>query len=74
MKKKKLFQIEEKLKVLQALSCEESGRLRGGVDPLPPLPTPTPKLTLPPLTFPPTLPVGVTVSPGGITGTVTLKF
>jgi len=74
MKKKNLFKIEEKLKVLQSLTNEEAGRLLGGeaVDPPPsPTPTPVPVVTFsysPPPQFPP-----VTYTPPSGVG-VTIKF
>lgn len=81
MKKKKLFEINEKLKILQSLTNEEIDRLRGGDDsdpsiPLPPTPTPTlpPQVTMA-YTPPPTTPnYHITGGPGGVTGGVTVKF
>ena len=74
MKKKNLFKIEEKLKVLQSLTNEESGRLLGGVaDPPPPsTPTPAPVVTFSYALPPPPPPVTVSYNPniGSIGGPV----
>jgi len=73
MKKKTLFKIEEKLKVLQTLTNKEIGQYKGGADA-----DVTPAITLPPVvTFsfspqPKPPPVKFTFNPPG--GGITLTF